>query len=136
MQSNLMVRRRKQSKYITLTNMCETCVTPTKFELVGEVSGQEEEKRWAKCTKCHHTMMLDLEVIRSEQNVPKETTVPVEECIDYSPKSNYSIGDAIYHKGWDDIGTVVSKELTSNGNQAIVVTFNKVGEKRLVENLG
>ncbi len=131
-----MTRRRKRSKYITLQNMCETCVMPTKFELLAEVSGLEEDKRWAKCTKCHHTMMLDLEVIESEQNPPKETNVPVEDCIDYSPKENYAIGDAIYHKGWDDVGTVISKELTSNGSQAIVVTFNKVGEKRLIENIG
>lgn len=127
-------RRRKRSKYITLSNMCETCVTPTKFELVGEASS-EDEKVWAKCTKCHHTMMLDLELVESEQNPPRETNVAVEDCIDYSPKEVYSVGDAIYHKGWDDVGTVISKELTSNGSQAIVVTFNKLGEKRLIENL-
>ena len=80
--------------------------------------------------------MLDLEMIENEQNPPKETTVPIEDCIDYSPKENYAVGDAIYHKGWDDVGTVVSKELTSNGSQAIVVTFNKLGEKRLIENIG
>ncbi len=135
-ESRIQMAKRKQRKYITLTNMCETCITPTKFQLVGEVSGQQEEKRWAKCTKCHHTMMLDLEVIENEQNPPKETSVPVEECIDYSPKENYAVGDAIYHKGWDDIGTVTSKELTSNGSQAIVVTFNKMGEKKLIENIG
>jgi hypothetical protein len=130
-----MARKKKQSKYITLTGMCETCITPTKFQLVGEVAGVEEEKRWARCTKCHHTMMLDMEIIENEQNPPKETTVPVEDCIDYSPMENYAVGDAIYHKEWDDIGTVVSKELTSNGSQAIVVSFNKVGEKRLIENV-
>ncbi len=136
-----MARRRKQSKYVTLSNMCEICVTPTKVQLVGEADaveegGDEEQKRWAKCTKCHHTMMIDMLVVNEDRRSVKETTIPVEDCTPYSPKSVYSIGDAIYHKAWDDVGTVTSKELTSNGSQAILVTFNKVGEKKLVENIG
>jgi hypothetical protein len=127
--------RAKQSKYIILSNLCEICVAPTKFELVGEAVGQEEGKRWAKCAKCHHTMMIDMMVIEGERRAAKETNVSVEDCIPYSPKSIYTIGDAIYHKTFDDVGTVISKELTSNGSQAIVVHFTKVGEKRLIENL-
>ena len=127
--------RTKQSKYITLSNICDICSKPTKFELLGEAVGQEEGKRWAKCSKCHHTMMIDMLVIEGERRAAKEINVSAEDCIPYSPKSIYTIGDAIYHKGWDDIGTVVSKELTSSGSQAIVVSFSKIGEKRLVENL-
>ncbi len=127
--------RARQAKYITLSNVCEICSKPTKFELVGEVSGQEEGKRWARCSKCHHTMMINMMVIEGERRATKEINVSAEDCIPYSPKNVYTIGDAIYHKTWDDVGTVVSKELTSNGGQAIVVAFNKVGEKRLVENL-
>ncbi len=127
--------RAKQSKYITLSNLCELCVTPTKFELVGEADGQEDGKRWAKCSKCHHTMKIDMMVIEGERRASREVNVSVEDCIPYSPKSIYTIGDAIYHKTWDDVGTVVSKELTSNGSQAIVVAFSKLGEKRLIENL-
>ena len=127
--------RAKQSKYITLSNICEICSKPTKFELLGEAVGQEEGKRWAKCSKCHHTMMIDMLVIEGERRASKEINVSVEDCIPYSPKSVYTIGDAIYHKTWDDIGTVVSKELTSSGSQAIVVAFSKIGVKRLVENL-
>lgn len=127
--------RARQAKYITLSNVCEICSKPTKFELVGEVSGQEEGKRWARCSKCHHTMMINMMVIEGERRATKEVNVSAEDCIPYSPKSVYTIGDAIYHKMWDDVGTVVSKELTSSGGQAIVVAFNKVGEKRLVENI-
>ncbi|HVK38336.1 MAG TPA: hypothetical protein VNA88_07395 [Candidatus Kapabacteria bacterium] len=127
--------RAKQSKYITLANLCDICATPTKFELVGEATGQEEGKRWAKCSKCHHTMLIDMLVIEGERRASKEVNVSVEDCIPYSPKSVYTIGDAIYHKMWDDVGTVISKELTSNGSQAIVVSFAKIGEKRLIENI-
>lgn len=131
-----MARRAKQTKYITLSNMCELCANPTKFELLGEAAGQEEGKRWAKCSKCHHTMMIDMLVVEGEKrSTKKEVTVAVEDCVPYSPRQIYTVGDAIYHKAWDDVGTVISKELTSKGGQAIVVSFNKVGEKRLIENL-
>jgi len=131
-----MARRAKQTKYITLANMCELCANPTKFELLGEAAGQEEGKRWAKCSKCHHTMMIDLLVVEGEKRTTKkEVNVAVEDCVPYSPRQIYTVGDAIYHKAWDDVGTVISKELTSKGGQAIVVSFNKVGEKRLIENL-
>src|SRR5687768_12239631 len=84
--------RAKQSKYIVLSNLCEICVAPTKFELVGDAVGQEEGKRWAKCAKCHHTMMIDMMVIEGERRAAKETNVSVEDCIPYSPKAIYTIG--------------------------------------------
>ncbi len=127
--------RAKQSKYITLSNLCELCSKPTKFELLGDALGQEEGKRWARCSKCHHTMMIDMNLVEGERRAAREVNVALEDCIPYSPKSIYTVGDAIYHKTWDDVGTVVSKEMTSSGGQAIVVAFMKIGEKRLVENL-
>jgi len=126
--------RAKLTKYITLSNVCEQCTKPTKFELLGEVAG-EEGKRWAKCGRCHHTMMLDLALIQGERKSAREVNVALEDCIPYSPKNIYTVGDAIYHKMWDDVGTVVSKELATNGAQAIVVAFSKIGEKRLIENV-
>jgi len=52
----------------------------------------------------------------------------------YSPERAYNVGDIIYHADWDDIGRVMSKERTSSGGQAIVVKFEKLGERRLIEN--
>ena len=127
--------RAKQSKYIVLSNLCEICVAPTKFELVGDAVGQEEGKRWAKCAKCHHTMMIDMMVIEGERRAARETNVSVEDCIPYSPKRVYTIGDSIYHKTWDDVGIIRSKEIMSNGRAALLVHFEKNKEKRLVENL-
>lgn len=122
-------RKRAKSKYILLSNMCDICTKPTKFQLVGLVVGSEETKKWAKCSKCRHTVLLDMELIEG----PKEETslgdITADECIPYSPKTLYEIGDAIYHQAWDDMGMVRSKEMTSNGKFAIVVAFMKSGEK-------
>jgi hypothetical protein len=41
----------------------------------------------------------------------------------------------IYHKKWDDLGVVLSKEIISNGGFAIIVQFEKNKEKKLIENL-
>jgi len=53
----------------------------------------------------------------------------------YNPENTYQVGDAIFHTEWDDIGKIVSKELTSGGDKAIVVSFEKLGEKRLLEGI-
>jgi hypothetical protein len=45
----------------------------------------------------------------------------------------YNVGQAIFHSGFDDMGRIISKERTSNGAHAIVVSFEKAGERRLLE---
>jgi len=115
--------------------MCEICTKPTKFQLVGVVAGFEETKKWAKCGKCRHTVLIDMELLQTPQEEISTVELSADDCKPYSPKTVYEIGDAIYHQAWDDMGMVRSKEMTSNGKNAIVVSFNKLGEKRLIENL-
>jgi hypothetical protein len=57
------------------------------------------------------------------------------DCSEYRPENTYAIGQAIFHSEWDDIGKIVSKERTSAGASAIVVSFEKLGERRLLENV-
>ena len=45
------------------------------------------------------------------------------------------MGEAIFHTDWDDIGKIISKERTSGGGSAIVVSFERLGERRLLENV-
>jgi hypothetical protein len=46
----------------------------------------------------------------------------------------FKVGDAIYHNEWNDVGKVVSKAKMSDGNQSIIVSFEKCGSRRLIEN--
>jgi len=39
----------------------------------------------------------------------------------------------IYHEQWDDIGVVRQKAITSSGGYAIIVEFEKLKTKKLVE---
>ena len=57
------------------------------------------------------------------------------DCSEYDPHSSYKVGQAIFHSDWDDVGKVMSKEKTSGGASAIVVSFQKLGERRLLENV-
>ena len=56
-----------------------------------------------------------------------------EQCQEYRPENTYTVGEAIFHNEWG-IGKVVSKERTSGGDRAIVVAFEKLGERKLLEN--
>lgn len=114
------------------TQQCGTCGKETKMEIIGAVVGAEN-KVWYRCTRCHHSMMIDSTV----QQKKKDNVIKInrDECIDYSPEKVYDIGAAIYHLDWDDMGKVKSKEKTSSGGNAIWVEFEKNGPKRLIENL-
>ncbi len=114
---------------------CSICNTVTKMELAGDVINTEEEnKRWAKCKKCKQTMIIDLVGDVKVTKVSLEG-IEEEECTSYSPTKTFSIGEAIFHEGWNDFGKVLSKEKMSNGQNSISVEFQKSGFKKLIESL-
>jgi len=50
----------------------------------------------------------------------------------YDPTSPYKNGDKLYHKYWEDTGTVVDTGATEDGVKKMVVNFETVGEKKLI----
>jgi len=142
-------RTRRRSKYITGLMLCSECTRTARKEIVGEArtqmageapqpidrqeEGPQNENLWVRCTKCHNTMLVNLAALMSEK--PKtHTTLTAAECTPYTPSRIYAIGEAIYHKDWDDVGTVVGKEVTASGRNAVIVHFDKSGERKLLEN--
>lgn len=114
---------------------CNFCNAVTKMELAGEASGNaEENNRWAKCKKCKQTTLVDL---NDKTGIAKPTLDDFagEKCATYSPKKSFEIGESIYHETWEDFGIVVSKEILSNGRSSILVEFQKLGQKKLIETL-
>lgn len=118
-----------KSKYVT--QVCTSCGRESKMEIIGAVV-DAENKIWYRCTRCHHSMMIDTSSRKKSDNV---ITYNREECVDYSPEKVFDVGASIYHTDWDDMGRVTSKEKTSNGGNAILVQFEKNGPKKLIENL-
>lgn len=116
-----------KAKYIL--QHCVSCNREAKME-IRAVEGSETQF-WYRCTRCHHSMMIDRSVQISEP-VAKPTR---DTCIAYTPANIYEVGSSIYHSDWDDMGMVTSKERTSSGGNAIWVSFEKNGSRRLIENL-
>jgi hypothetical protein len=118
-----------KSKYVT--QLCTSCGRGSKMAIIGAVVGAEN-KVWFRCTRCHHSMMLDTNLNKKDDSA---IIYNREECVDYTPDKIFVVGSSIYHTDWDDMGKITSKEKTSNGGNAIWVEFEKNGTKKLIENL-
>jgi hypothetical protein len=117
---------------------CAYCRKTTKMELVGDMQAEGSQepalKAWYRCTRCKHTALLEKQVsTQSRKGEPAK--IDRGSCVTYSRELVYKIGQAIYHSEWDDVGKVISKQKTSDGTQAITVSFEKLGERRLIENM-
>jgi hypothetical protein len=112
---------------------CVHCERVTKMEMIGAVENQPE-KTWYRCTRCRHATLVDLEALKQSQQDAKKK-LDKSQCLEYKPENTYSVGEAIFHSEWDDIGKIISKVRTSGGGRAIVVSFEKLGERRLMESV-
>ncbi|MBP1647695.1 MAG: hypothetical protein H6Q30_1140 [Bacteroidetes bacterium] len=112
---------------------CVHCERVTKMEVIGAVENQPE-KTWYRCTRCRHATLVDLEALKQSQQDAKKK-LDKSQCLEYKPENTYSVGEAIFHSEWDDIGKIISKVRTSGGGRAIVVSFEKLGERRLMESV-
>jgi hypothetical protein len=103
------------------------------MEVVGAVETQPD-KIWYRCTRCRHASLIDQAELK---RVLEESKKRVErsDCSEYRPENTYTIGQAIFHSEWDDMGKIISKERTSGGASAIVVSFEKLGQRRLLESV-
>ena len=125
-----------KTKYITYE--CAYCRKTTKMELVGEMQTEGSQdpalKVWYRCTRCKHSALLDKQSLQqSKKGDP--TKIERSACVTYARDMVYTVGQAIYHADWDDVGKVIGKQKTSDGTQSITVTFEKLGERRLIENM-
>lgn len=99
--------------------------------LVGEMQGNQE-KAWFRCPRCHHLALLLIAPSVNDNDIGSK--LKQEDYKIYSPEISYKIGEVIFHSALNDYGRILKKEVTSSGNCAIVVKFEKLGEKKLVEN--
>lgn len=117
----------------SMSHYCSHCERVAKMELVGNVENQPD-KAWYRCTRCRHAVLLDLGELKKAEEASKKKPEKAD-CSNYDPHQTYKVGQAIFHTEWDDVGKIVSKERTSGGASAIVVSFEKLGERRLLENV-
>lgn len=117
---------------------CAYCRKTTKMELVGEmqVEGSENppQKVWYRCTRCKHSALFDKQALAQPKR-GEPAKIDRSSCVTYSRDHLYTVGQLIYHTEWDDVGKITAKQKTSDGTQSITVSFEKLGERRLIENL-
>jgi len=114
---------------------CESCHAQIPMRFVGE--WKERRLAWYRCAGCHAVSHVSLEELRpAEQAPPPETLAEFNgEPIVYEPHLVFHIGQRVYHRGWRDEGIVIRKAQTSAGLHKIVVAFERVGDRELVEGL-
>lgn len=117
----------------SISQFCNHCSRVTKMEVIGSNESQPD-RTWYRCTRCRHASLIDLVELRRVQDDAKKK-VDRSECSEYKPENTYNVGQAIFHSDWDDMGKIVSKVRTSDGAKAIVVSFEKLGERRLLESV-
>lgn len=108
---------------------CNNCNKETRMEIVGEMQGVQG-KIWYRCSRCHYTILLE-EIVKNGNNGKLDPS----KATSYNPWQSFQVGQVIFHEGWNDVGKVLNKTKTSDGSQAIIVSFEKLGQRRLIENL-
>jgi hypothetical protein len=95
------------------------------------MKGQIIWLRCAGCNKATFLKMADYQQLVAARKAPR--VIADGECVKYDPNQNFMIGQRLYHPIWDDRGEVLRKLTTSEGESTIVVSFNRLGERTLVE---
>lgn len=128
-------RTKRKAKYIVLYS--PFLMKDTKHELIGEpIETEQGRQQWARCSVSHHSQLVNLDALQATaEKAMTQIKLAREDSKEYSPRAEYQVGDVIYHKTWDDVGIVRSKEVMSNGRASLLVHFEKNKDKRLVENL-
>jgi hypothetical protein len=122
-----------------IMHQCAYCRRETKMEFVGgqptENNGAETVKMWYRCGKCKQTALLTLPLASQTRKKVQAVALIREQCTPYDKQKTYTIGEQIYHSDLDDMGRVIRKDKMSNGIHSIVVAFEKLGERKLLENI-
>ncbi len=119
-----------------ITHDCTYCHKQTKMEYIGEMEGVTPEgtqRFWYRCSRCKHSLLITLSVVKEKKSAAP--AIDRATCTMYSKDRVFAIGEHIYHADLDDVGRVVRKDKTSNGIHSIIVSFERVGERRLLENV-
>lgn len=118
-----------RTKYIE--QFCAYCNKVARMMLVGEMHNAQD-KVWYRCCRCHHMSLLNSKSLEQENT---SEPLDMKTVTLYNPQLSFKVGEAIFHGDLNDIGKVINKIRTSDGSRAIVVAFEKQGQRTLIENL-
>lgn len=114
-----------------VSKFCKQCRADRPMKRTGR--GLGGEIIWLRCTVCGRMTLVNNR--EWEQLIPAHAPLGEPTVKEYHPSETFAIGQTLYHPKWDDTGQVIRKEVTSGGQQMIVVAFARLGEKKLIEKL-
>lgn len=100
---------------------------------------------WVRCPECQETKPLEISPGGQARIDDGEGGVAIPAARSdsssfrkivryYRQGERFSPGDWIYHEEWNDTGRVVDTCRSKGGHEVIVVSFERLGTKRLVSN--
>jgi hypothetical protein len=128
----------------TVEQYCSVCKKTFEMPIVEESDNQDVI--WLNCPGCRGYLphMLNQEDIDEVEETEKEEAgakggdlaiedLSTENAREYQEGGDYTVGEVIYHRSWNDYGKVIAKETLSGHRKTIVVHFVNQGKTRLLE---
>lgn len=108
------------------------------MEIIKQGSG--EGVIWLKCPGCQGFLphMTEEESATSTTDDSGTSTLAIEDldienAKEYSEDQEYSVGDVIHHRSWNDYGKILSKDSLPGNRKVIQVQFLRQGKVQLLE---
>ncbi len=124
----------------TIRQHCSVCKADFDMEIIKQGSG--EGVVWLKCPSCqgflpHMTEEESTAAPAEDADSPAVAIedLDIENAKEYSEDQEYSVGDVIHHRSWNDYGKIVSKETLPGNRRIILVRFLRQGKVQLLEGL-
>ena len=101
--------------------------------------GSSEDVLWLKCPGCQGFLpYMPKEDLDDADRIPEEQTlaledIEVESAKEYSEDQEFTVGEVIHHRSWNDYGKVVAKDRLPGNRRTIWVQFIRQGRVQLLE---
>lgn len=100
---------------------------------------QEEETNarliWVRCPACQEIKPIETATAEKIPALASAAEAGARRIVrHYRAGERFLPGEWIYHPEWNDTGQVVEKVRSTGGRDIIVVSFERLGTKRLVSN--
>ena len=91
---------------------------------------------WVRCPSCQEIKPIEVSADKAGSHAGEKSGETIARRIvrHYRAGERFLPGEWIYHPEWDDTGQVIEKIRSTGGRDIIVVSFQRIGTKRLICN--
>ena len=127
-----------------IEQFCSVCKKTFQMPVVEE--GDAHDVIWLKCPGCDGFLPFMVEGADSGApgggakgedgsgiNDLALEDIDTDSASEYIESGEYTVGDIVYHRSWNDYGRVISKETLPGDRKTIIVQFVNQGKTRLLE---